>query len=86
MKRKIYLSHIKIKAKPSRNKAILARCYFKLKIKEQCQDRIINKLNNIIKKRVLKHRIEYKTTRASIMEIKHNLQVIRAKQIKICKS
>jgi len=86
MKRKIYLSHIKIKAKPSRNRVILAQCYFKLKIKELCQDRIINKLNNIIKKKVLKHRIEYITTRASIMEIKHNLQVIRAKQIKICKS
>jgi hypothetical protein len=86
MKRKIYPSLIKIKAKLFKNKVILVQCSFKLKTSELCLDRIINKLSNIIKKRVSKHLIEYCIQRAIIMEIKHNLLVIKIKRIKIKKS
>lgn len=85
MKRKIYRSHIKIKAKLFKNKVILIQCCIKLKTRELCQDKIINKLNNIIKKRVLKHLIELFTQIAIIMETKLNFKVIKHKQIRIKK-
>jgi hypothetical protein len=83
MKRKICRSHIKIKIKLFKNKVILAQCSFRLKTREHCQDKITSKSNNIIIKRVLIHLIEYYIQRALIVVIKHNLQIIKVKQIRI---